>query len=207
MKSVFEDETNLEKLRASSKYFCHPCLILKYCPYGVLVEDFPVIPITKKEDQEHQIVLLNILKSGRLPGGRRLTQARRNAIQELAKNYYPDQCPEVVPRIFNKAGCSIYGHLCPVYFVGSLLSESSERPKHGRSIPFALKARIMRRDNYTCRICHKHLSDEECEFDHKIALSSGGQTDENNLRLTCRSCNRAKGAKREAGPGVPGPEK
>ncbi|KYZ76897.1 hypothetical protein AXX12_18510 [Anaerosporomusa subterranea] len=64
----------------------------------------------------------------------------------------------------------------------------------GRYIPFNIKIRVARRDNYTCQICGKHLRDDELEFDHIIPVSRGGSTEEHNIRLACFDCNRSKSA-------------
>jgi 5-methylcytosine-specific restriction endonuclease McrA len=52
--------------------------------------------------------------------------------------------------------------------------------------------RVVRRDNYTCQNCGKHLLDTEVEFDHVIPVSKGGSSEEHNIRLTCFDCNRSK---------------
>ncbi|RLG30570.1 hypothetical protein DRO03_03970 [Methanosarcinales archaeon] len=52
--------------------------------------------------------------------------------------------------------------------------------------------RVVRRDNYTCQICGRHLLDDEVEFDHIIPFSKGGSSEEHNIRLTCFKCNRKK---------------
>ena len=36
-----------------TKNICKPCWELKYCPYGPLVEDFPLLPPTRSEAIEH----------------------------------------------------------------------------------------------------------------------------------------------------------
>jgi hypothetical protein len=126
------------------KRVCKPCWELKYCPYGPLVENFP------------------------------LSRAKR------------------------KQSCEIFGHLCPVFFTNELVTETKEMRRISRSIPRKIMLRVMRRDNYTCQICDRRLKDDEIELDHKIPFSEGGSTDENNLQLTCRDCNRRKRANIES---------
>jgi hypothetical protein len=36
-----------------TKHVCKPCWELKYCPYGPLIEDFPLLGPTRKEAIEH----------------------------------------------------------------------------------------------------------------------------------------------------------
>jgi 5-methylcytosine-specific restriction endonuclease McrA len=84
------------------------------------------------------------------------------------------------------------GHICPVVFVGESITETTETRRRGRYIPFQTKMRVVRRDNYTCQRCGKHLQDNEVEFDHIIPHAKGGSCEEHNIRLTCYDCNRNK---------------
>jgi hypothetical protein len=103
--------------------------------------------------------------------------------------------PESVPAPFADMACLEFGHVCPVFFVSEDATETEDCRKQGRSIPFAVRSRVARRDNYTCQSCGRHLKDDEVEFDHIIPLSKGGSSEEHNLRLTCLECNRSKGSK------------
>jgi hypothetical protein len=91
-----------------------------------------------------------------------------------------------------KCHATVFGHICPVVFVAEELTETSEPRRSGRYIPFKIKMRVVRRDNYTCQVCGKHLLDNEVEFDHIIPASKGGSSEESNIRLTCFKCNRDK---------------
>ena len=49
-----EKEPVLRKeLNSKLNNICKPCWELKYCPYGPLVEDFPLPPITLDVHREH----------------------------------------------------------------------------------------------------------------------------------------------------------
>jgi len=109
-------------------------------------------------------------------------------ISEFSPEYYPDDVPE----IFQDGECSIFGHICPVFFAAEAMTETSEERRRGRYIPFKVKMRVVRRDNYTCQHCSVHLQDDEVEFDHKIPVARGGSSEEHNIRLTCFDCNREK---------------
>ena len=64
----------------------------------------------------------------------------------------------------------------------------------------ALRMKILERDNYTCQSCSLSTRDEEnllIEIDHKIPVSKGGLTTEENLQALCWKCNRRKGARIE----------
>ena len=112
----------------------------------------------------------------------------RKQVEEFDASKYPDS----VPAIFHDAVCNVYGHVCPVFFSAEASTETSAERRRGRYIPFGVKMRVVRRDNYTCQHCGKHLADNEVEFDHKIPISKGGSSEEHNVRLTCFDCNREK---------------
>lgn len=104
----------------------------------------------------------------------------------------PEECPEEIPKEISDMGCTVFGHMCPVFFVSEGYTETAEPRRRGRYIPFEVKMRVVRRDNHTCQVCGKHLLDNEVEFDHIIPISKGGSSEEPNIRLTCFKCNRDK---------------
>jgi hypothetical protein len=67
-----------------------------------------------------------------------------------------------------------------------------------RSIPRDVQFRVLKRENQICRECGRSVQDEDVEFDHVIPYSKGGSSDESNVRLLCRKCNRKRGASFEA---------
>ena len=60
-------------------------------------------------------------------------------------------------------------------------------------IPLNLRRRVMDRDGLHCVYCDEDLSDKEIHMDHVIPESKDGQTNYENLQVTCRKCNLAKG--------------
>ena len=60
-------------------------------------------------------------------------------------------------------------------------------------IPLNLRRRVIERDGLHCVYCDEDLSAAEIHMDHVIPESQGGTTDYNNLQVTCRKCNLAKG--------------
>jgi len=60
-------------------------------------------------------------------------------------------------------------------------------------IPLNLRRRVIDRDGLFCVYCDDDLSSSEIHMDHVIPESQGGATDYNNLQVTCRKCNLAKG--------------
>ena len=65
--------------------------------------------------------------------------------------------------------------------------------KKKQHIPLNLRRRVIERDGKYCVYCDEDLTDKEIHMDHVIAESKGGETTYNNLQVTCRKCNLAKG--------------
>ncbi|MGD0952621.1 MAG: HNH endonuclease [Methanotrichaceae archaeon] len=172
-----------------TKHVCKPCWELKYCPYGPLVEDFPLLGPTRKDAIEHNEFLKTQLRNGAY------TDWRKQEFEEEVRNFDPDEYPEEHKREDIEKSCTIFGHMCPIFFVNEPFTETTEMRRISRYIPRVTMLRVVRRDNYTCQICGKHLLDNEIEFDHKIPLSKGGSTEESNIRVTCLDCNREKSSK------------
>lgn len=88
--------------------------------------------------------------------------------------------------------CVIFQHDCPVFYVAEPFTETRDTRRMMRNISSATKRKIDRRDNMHCQNCNKHLLDEDVNYDHIIPWSLGGSSDENNIRLICKSCNLEK---------------
>ena len=59
-----------------------------------------------------------------------------------------------------------------------------------------LRHQIIKRDNYTCRICGKYMPDEVgLHVDHIVPISKGGKTVPSNLQVLCSKCNGRKSNK------------
>lgn len=186
------DEDFLNSIRKTKSFVCKPCWEIKYCPYGPFVEEFPLLPNTLEEAKEHLAYTKNCLKTGFLGDGTPLDEAKRKMFEEEIADFNPEDYVEEIPGEVSEMACTVFGHLCPVFFVSEEFTETSEPRRRGRYIPFTTKMRVVRRDNYTCQVCGKHLLDNEVEFDHIIPLSRGGISEEHNIRLTCFNCNRDK---------------
>jgi 5-methylcytosine-specific restriction endonuclease McrA len=65
--------------------------------------------------------------------------------------------------------------------------------KQKERIPLHLRRRIIERDGLHCVYCDDDLSNQEIHMDHVIPESRGGTTSYDNLQVTCRKCNLAKG--------------
>ena len=67
--------------------------------------------------------------------------------------------------------------------------------QQGRMFGYAdKKAYLLERENYTCIYCGIHASKAKMEIEHVIPRSRGGTDSLNNLVLSCRACNEAKGS-------------
>lgn len=195
-KEYFQDDELIDKesdfiseWEKRTKHICKPCWELKYCPYGLLVENFSSLVPTREEAIEHNEFLKKKLKEGVYDG------RRKKIFEEEVKNFDPDNYPKEHNQEEIEKSCSIFGHQCPVFVVNEPMTETLKNRRISRHIPRETMLRVVRRDNSTCQICGKHLMDKEIEFDHIIPFSKGGSTEESNLQVTCSYCNRSKGSK------------
>lgn len=65
-------------------------------------------------------------------------------------------------------------------------------------IPSNIRRQVIERDGLHCVYCDEDLTDQEIHLDHVIPESQGGSTTVDNLQVTCRKCNTAKGILTEA---------
>lgn len=186
----FQPDAPDGKVRAEwkkrTKNVCKPCWELKYCPYGPLVEQFPLPQRARSEMVEHNELLKRILAEGVGDATRKAT------LEQMVSTFNPNDYPEVPDDRDDDKACSVFGHYCPVFFVNEPLTETQELRRIGRHIPRHTMIRVVRRDNNQCQMCGRVLRDDEIEFDHIIPLSKGGSSEEHNLRLACFDCNRSK---------------
>jgi HNH endonuclease len=172
--------------RRRTKAVCKPCWELKYCPYGPLVEQFPLPPIPRAEMVAHNEMLKDQLRAGISD------PERRGTVKKMVENFNPKDYPVKADTANDDKACSVFGHYCPVFFVNEPLTETQELRRVGRRIPREIILRVVRRDNNQCQSCARVLKDNEIEFDHVIPVSKGGSSEEHNLRVACFDCNRSK---------------
>ena len=188
------------ELNSRLNNICKPCWELKYCPYGPLVEDFPLPPMLMRDYQEHISYLKTCLEKNAMGENFNLPlldDERRASFQREIDKDISGDCVEKLSKFEREASCKEFGHLCPAYFVSEPFTETSVGRNRSRSISHSTVIRVARRDNNTCQLCGKVLLDREIEIDHIIPYSRGGTSDESNLRVTCLACNRKKGKKIE----------
>ena len=186
------DAPLLRDWKKRTSRLCKPCWELQYCPYGPVVEDFPLLPVLRFEAKAHNEHLRSYLASGRLADGRKLDHQRREFFEQEVSAFRASDYPEAIPRVLSEASCLVFGHVCPVFFVAEPLTETKVRRTHARSIPREVTLKVVRRDGQICQKCHKPVPDPEVEFDHVIPFSKGGRSTVDNLRVVHRECNRKK---------------
>lgn len=185
-----------QKRRRKPRYphngICKPCWELRYCPYGPLVERFPLHlcktdPKDIRKDYEAQLA--------HFAAGDFKTEADIRKEMCHLDFLWPDQWEALQGYDTTDIGCRVFGHVCPVFLTCEGFTETKEgRRRSGRHVPRDIMLKVVRRDGQICQICQKPVRDEEVEFDHIIPFSRGGPATADNLRLTCRSCNRKKRA-------------
>lgn len=188
-----DDAELLRDWKRRTGQVCKPCWELQYCPYGPVVEEFPLLPPVRGEMERHNEYLRSVLRSGRLANGQPLDPQRRRSFQQELAEYKAVDYPETVPTVLTEASCRVFGHICPVFFVAEPLTETKDRRAHTRTISREVMLKVVRRDGQICQRCHEPVRDDEVEFDHMIPISRGGRSTAENLRLVHRDCNRRKG--------------
>lgn len=189
-----KDKELLSDWKKRTKELCKPCWELHYCPYGPIVEDFPLLPVIRKDAKEHHEYLKSCLKTGILGTGKKLDNIRKKWFLREVRNFSLTDYPDKIPMVLRDASCKVFGHVCPVFFSAEPLTETKNRRKHSRTIPRDVMLKVVRRDGQVCQECNKPVPDNDVEFDHIIPFSKGGRSTVENLRLVHKDCNRKKKA-------------
>src|SRR5258706_6806773 len=168
---------------------CKPCWELKYCPYGSLVEFFPLIheddPIPITQVKRSYKSWVDAVKSGELKTEREIFEAIEKILCLQPKRW------EWINQFrTTELNCSVFGHICPVFFTAEPFTETKNDRRLTRSIPRDIMLKVVRRDGQVCAQCRTIVKDDDIEFDHVIPVARGGPTTVENLRILCRSCNR-----------------
>ena len=169
---------------------CKPCWELKYCPYGILVEEFPIdpdsYPLTHVRERYDEVI------AGFARGDFKTREQIADMIQVLM--YHVPENWEVMQEYdTSELECNVFGHICPVFFVAEGATETAEgRRPPSRYIPRDVMLKVVRRDGQMCQVCGRNVPDRELHLDHLIPVSRGGTSSVENLRVLCAQCNRDK---------------
>jgi hypothetical protein len=123
------DAKFLETWNKVTKKARKPCWDLEYCPYGPLVEQFPLLPQGRAGAIRHNEYLKGCLNKGRLgvePDTKPMTKKIRKFFEHSVAVFNPDNYPEEIPENIYKWSCAIFGHLCPVVTSAEDVAEKPE---------------------------------------------------------------------------------
>ena len=159
---------------------CKPCWELKYRPYGPLVEYFPLVsdglPLSRVR-KSHAIWLADV-RAGTLKSRQDIYRAIEGLLCLEPKRWaWIEQFQT------DELRCSIFGHICPVFFSAEPFTETREDRRVTRTIPREVMLKVVRRDGQVCRVCSQNVPDNDIEFDHVIPRSRGGPSTPENLRV------------------------
>lgn len=168
---------------------CKPCWELKYCPYGPLVEFFPLHPELSDFGE------IKIIHDEVTDGFRNGENHTESEIMDEVRRFLfsePSQWEYIKQFDATDLGCNVFGHICPVFLTAEPFTETKEGRRVSREIPRDVLLKVVRRDGQICQKCGEPVADNEVELDHLIPYSKGGPTTAENLRLVHRKCNRKK---------------
>jgi hypothetical protein len=140
---------------------CKPCWELKYCPYGPLVEFFPLPSedLDSSKAEESYNSWMEAVKNGDL----RTDSEIYEAIEKILC-LEPNRWRWIEQFQTAELRCSIFGHICPVFFSAEPFTETREERRTNRNIPREVMLRVVRRDGQVCRSCGCNIPDDQVEF-------------------------------------------
>jgi hypothetical protein len=102
------------------KNIIKPCRFCGFCPYGQLVEDFPLDPPSRASAVEHNNHLKQLFAAGKFDNDLDVRKNMEESINNFDKKNYP------VKYTRSKMSCKVFGHYCPVYYHAELVAEDDE---------------------------------------------------------------------------------
>lgn len=191
--SKWSDDDLVKWCKDKIRKYCKPCWELKYCPYGPLVEQFPLLPLLLEDAEEHNEYLKECLRTNKYGDGKRLIKEKKILFEKMLQSFDPKDCLAAEPpKYFLEMSCKIFGHICPVFFSGEEFTETKTLRNNSRNIPRDVLIKVIKRDGQICQKCYKYVPETDIELDHIIPISKGGPTTVENLRVLCFDCNRTK---------------
>ena len=106
-----------------------PCNFCGYCPYGQLVEEYPLPPMTRAEMVDHNEYLKKALFEGVFDEENKKDglplMTREDAESEIGE-FNPEDYPEEKDEQMEKMSCTVFGHCCPVFYQMELFAEDED---------------------------------------------------------------------------------
>src|SRR5712692_4172701 len=91
--------------------------------------NFPLPPIERKAAIEHNEFLKNQLSNGAYTGW------RKGHFEKEVRDFDPRRYPKQIPRETREKSCTVFGHICPVFFANEPFTETIEQRRITRHIP------------------------------------------------------------------------
>jgi len=109
-----------------------PCKLCGFCPYGQLVEEYPLPPMTRAVMVEHNEYMKKALSEGVFDEENKKEgfplMTREDAESEIAE-FNPEDYPEEKDAQMEKMSCGVFGHCCPVFYQMELVVEDEDATK------------------------------------------------------------------------------
>ena len=80
------DAKVIKEWKKASSRVCKPCWELKYCPYGPIVETFPLLPSIRVDAIKHNEYLKECLQTEILGNGQKLDEKDENILNKKLMN-------------------------------------------------------------------------------------------------------------------------
>jgi hypothetical protein len=111
------------------KNIVKPCKLCGFCPYGQLVEEYPLPPMTRAEEIDwienlkKQQVIGAYDEENKVDGKPTMT---REEAQKYIDEFDPEDYPKEKDERMEKMSCTVFGHCCPVFFQMELFTEDEK---------------------------------------------------------------------------------
>jgi hypothetical protein len=104
-----------------------PCKFCGFCPYGQLVEEFPVPSLSREAAIKRNEYMIKSLKEGlfdKMNPDHPDYMTKEDVMTDI-KEFDPNDYPEVAVPL-DKMRCGVFGHHCPVYYHAELFCEEEQ---------------------------------------------------------------------------------
>lgn len=157
-----------------------PCWDLRFCPYGILVEFFP---LPEQVTRAQAIARIEHIKKSLKEGA--YSEQKASMFKKEVEIFDPLDYPETEDEIkFKSEACKHFGHICPVFFTAEYLENSKELMRRKMDISILQRNRVAARNAnlycYVCQKCGRPLEDYEVGFDREYKTAK--------IVIRCSSC-------------------